>query len=233
MSQSQPRCRVCGWPTRSKYGVCCRTRLCCRVARRFARTGRFDMRERAPLPPPRPCKVCGQATSGRFGICGRTAACRNEVVCHRMGYTTRLLCAGCGGPMRSHCRWRYCTRTRQCRALRRSEMLRIDSERIRANNRRSGIRHAEQKRQRELLKRRLRGVRPLTRGQHHPSWAGGRVVFCIVCGQCAGWRKPYWLRRRSYFLCKEHGRESWKQNLGRRLQPRPAIQRVPEAGANC
>ncbi|HOA75226.1 MAG TPA: hypothetical protein PL151_09590 [Phycisphaerae bacterium] len=184
-----------------------------------------------------PCKVCGAPTTSKIGICGRTAQCRNEAVCYRKGYTKRLRCAGCGGPMRSHCKWRFCTRNRQCRSLHDAEMRRVDGERLRESARRSLAKHAQKYRDRDMVRRRLRGVHPAnSRGRAHPSWAGGRVVFCFVCGQCAGWRKPSQLRRRKRFLCKEHGhgRDNWKWTLvEHQYQPKQAVPRVPQAGVDC
>lgn len=149
------------------------------------------------------CKVCGAPTISKIGICFRTPQCRNEAVCHRKGYTKRLRCAGCGGPMRSNCKWRFCTRNRQCRSLHDAEMRRVDGERFREAARRSLVKHAQKYRARQLIHRRLRGVRPANlRGRNNPAWTGGRIVFCFVCGQCAGWRHPSQLRRRKRFLCK-------------------------------
>jgi len=133
--------------------------------------------------------------------------------------------------MRSHCKWRFCTRNPQCRRLHDMEAYRAEPERMRANRRRWAEGHAHEIRDRGLVRRRLRGVRPANlRGQNNPQWAGGRVVFCFVCGQCAGWRRPRQLKRRRRFLCKEHGRESWKWNLAEhQFKPKHAVQRVPEA----
>lgn len=181
-----------------------------------------------------PCRVCGQPTRSRIGICTRTPACRNEAMCHRKGYTTRLRCAGCGGPMRSHCKWRFCTRNPQCRRQHDMEAYRAEPERMRANGRRWTARHRQELQERDLVRRRLRGGRPANlRGRSSPQWAGGRVVFCFVCGQCAGWRTPSQLRRRKRFLCKEHGRESWKWNLSEhQYKPQHAVPRMPEAGGD-
>lgn len=220
-------CKVCGSPTISKYGICSKTAPCRRAQDRYRRTGRVDAK---PTPPKRPCKVCGAPTTSRIGICRRTAQCRNEAMCHRKGYTMRLFCAACGGPMRSHCKWRFCTRNPQCRRLHDMEAYRAEPERMRANRRRSAARHAQEIRDRELVLRRLRGVRPHCRGRNNPQWAGGRVVFCHVCGRCAGWRTPSQIRRRKRFLCKEHGRESWKWNLSN--QPQRSVLGVPQAGGD-
>jgi len=163
---------------------------------------------------PKPCRICGRSTTSRIGICSRTAECRNEAVCHRKGYTKRLRCAGCGGPMRSHCTWRFCMRNPQCRSLRNAEMRRVDPGRLRAHARRSAAKHREKYHDRDLIRRRLCGTGPANpRGVRHHSWAGGHIVFCSVCGQCAGWRSPSQIRRRRKFLCKEHALESWKWNL--------------------
>lgn len=184
----------------------------------------------------RPCAVCGMPTASKYGVCQRNAVCRNERRCRALGYVTRLFCAGCGGPMRSHCKWRFCLRNPQCRSLHNAEMLRVDGDRIRAIVARSAAKHAEKYRARDLVHRRLRGVGPPGRGHHHAGWMGGRIVFCWVCGSCAGWRNPSQIRRRKRFLCKEHGHghDNWKWNLSKpQFQPEHAVPRVPQTGGDC
>lgn len=182
-----------------------------------------------------PCKICGAPTTAKFGICHRNPRCHNEAMCHHKGYTRRVFCAGCGGPMRSHCQWRFCVRSPQCRRLNQAEAHRTDPERFKENERRWREKHAVELRERATLRRAIRGGIPMRerRGRKSSSWAGGRVVLCFVCGQCAGWRTPRQLKRRRRFLCKEHGRESWKWNLTEhQFKPQHAVQRVPEAGGD-
>ena len=67
-------------------------------------------------------------------------------------------------------------------------------------------------------KRALAGRLPKERyvGENTATWQGGRLVYCAVCGKCAGWRRPCQLRQYKRFYCEEHvkqrtvGRKTWQ-----------------------
>ena len=114
-------CDVCGEPTRSKYGVCHRTRECHNLA---------SLRQRVASPATiwRPCEVCTLPTNADGGVCNRTPACRRTRRRRRASRSgvgpVRVSCEICGEPTTETPG--ICTRSAECRRIRKLRLANRD-----------------------------------------------------------------------------------------------------------
>jgi hypothetical protein len=110
-------------------------------------------------------------------------------------------CVNCGGPMANRRDSRYCM-AKACRAAARRKYA--AEYQARTGRRPASDEALERVRQKSTLKRRLRGIKPIGRGQESASWRGGRIAYCAICGVDCGWRVPRDLKRSKQHFCAKH-----------------------------
>lgn len=158
------------------------------------------------------CTNCGGPARSNARFCKRRECRRayDRVRRQRIGWAlapelrtrrVRGTCPHCGGPMAKRGDAMFCM-SQPCRAAYTREY--VKRYKARTGHRPGSAVAMERARQHATLKRRLRGVGPPGRGEKHPRWAGGRVVFCGVCGVECGWRTPRDLKRSKQHFCVKH-----------------------------
>lgn len=181
MTELKP-CSVCGTPTRSKYGVCQRTKECLKVCRRAYNE---EHREHN-----RAYKKAYRASH------------RKEISAYTRTPKVRAVA-------NARRRLRYATEPEFADQKRKRALAFHWSHREECNAR-ARASHAAHREERNA-KRRTGGILGIRvhnrRGRNHGMWGGGRMTWCAICGAETKWRAPGHIKlyaSRTGFRCSAH-----------------------------